>query len=421
MHSAKPYKFLAALFCAFLLACAAPLAPAQTFQVLHTFQGPDGANPISSVILDGAGNIYGTTPAGGDGNCTSEGCGTVFVLNKAGKEIALHSFKGTDGAFPHAGLTRDSSGNIFGTTVEGGSPACGGTGIGCGVAFRFSSKGKEAEYKFQGRNGDNPEASLVEDAGGNLYGTTVGGGDYLAGNVFKIDGVTGKETVLYSFTGGSDGCYPVEGLTLDSAGNLYGVTAEGGGGFCSGGQGVLFEIDPAGNETVLVTFGGREGSYPSSVPLFDPQGDLYGTTAAGGSNSNNDCSEGGCGTVFELTPQQGGLWSETVLYSFCSLPQCADGESPGGGLVRNVQGNIFGTTYRGGSYQNCPDACGVVFELTASSTESVLHSFTGGSDGASPMAGLAMDESGNLYGTAQGGGASCYSKYTCGVVFKITP
>jgi uncharacterized repeat protein (TIGR03803 family) len=398
-------------------------APAQTFSVLHTFTGPDGAEPISSVILDGAGNIYGTTPAGGDGNCSLEGCGTVFVLNKAGKEIALHSFKGTDGAYPHAGLMRDSRGNIFGTTVEGGSGTntCGGTEIGCGVAFRFSSKGKEAEFKFQGPNGDNPESSLVEDAAGNLYGTTVGGGKYGWGAVFKIDGTTGKESVLYSFSGGSDGCFPVEGLTLDSAGNLYGVTAQGGEGFCTSGEGVLFEVDPAGNETVLHTFGGTYGAYPSSVPLFDSQGNLYGTTAAGGSNSNVDCSEGGCGTVFELTPQQGGLWAETVLYSFCSLPQCADGESPGGGLARDVQGNIFGTTYRGGSYQNCPDACGVVFELTASGTESVLHNFTGRSDGADPMAGLAMDSSGNLYGTTQAGGASCYGQYTCGVVFKITP
>jgi uncharacterized repeat protein (TIGR03803 family) len=382
---------------------------------LHTFTGPDGANPEAPVILDGAGNIYGTTPAGGDGNCSSEGCGTVFVLNKAGKEIALHSFKGADGFVPRAGLLRDSKGNLFGTTAQGGRDTrfCGGTqGGGCGVAFRFNSKGEEAEYKFEGANGDEPISPLVEDAAGNLYGTTYYGGDYSWGNVFKVDGTTGKETVLYSFTGGSDGCLP-NGVILDPAGNLYGVAVQGGGGFCSGGEGVLFEIDPAGNETVLYTFGGRSGKNPDSVLLFDSQGNLYGTAGYGGSNDS--------GVVFEVSPQQGGLWSETVLYSFCSLPQCADGELPVGGLVRDAQGNLFGTTYRGGLYPNCNgDACGVVFELTASGAESVLHSFSG-SDGALPDAGLAMDSAGNLYGTTQAGGASCFGQFTCGVVFKITP
>jgi uncharacterized repeat protein (TIGR03803 family) len=331
------------------------------------------------------------------------------VLNKAGKEIALHIFKGMDGFGPSGGLLRDSKGYLFGVTANGGNSvnACAG---GCGVAFRFNPKGRAAEYMFQGApNGENPHGELVEDVSGNFYGTTDLGGEYLSGSVFKIDGTTGKESVLYSFTGGSDGCFPY-GLTLDSAGNLYGVAEGGGAGDCNSGLGVLFEIDPEGNETVLYTFGGPRGKYPNSIPLFDAQGNLYGTTAQGGANNG--------GVVYELSPLQDG-WQETVLYSFCSLPNCTDGQEPIGGLVRDSHENLFGTTLFGGS-SGC-NGCGVVFELTSTGTESVLYTFTGGSDGAFPHAGLTMDGLGNLYGTTVNGGAPCYNRFTCGVVFKLTP
>jgi uncharacterized repeat protein (TIGR03803 family) len=425
MPSTRSHQFLTLVLLVLLLTGASRLARAQTFQVLHTFQGPDGANPEAPVTLDAAGNIYGTTPAGGAGTCTSMGCGTVFVLNKAGREIALHSFRGPDGAYPQAGLLRDSRGNLFGTADGGGknTSSCGGAnGPGCGVAFRFSPKGKEVEYKFQGTpDGWQPTAPVVEDNAGNLYGTTYLGGEHGLGAVFKIQGTSGKETVLYSFTGGSDGCFPYSGVILDSASNLYGVTFEGGSGFCNNGLGVVFRVDPDGNETVLHTFSGRDGAGPDSALLFDSNGNLYGTTENGG--SSNGCGFSGCGVVFEVSPQQGGQWLETVLYSFCSLPECADGEEPGTGpLVRDLEGNLFGTTYFGGSYQNCNgDACGVVFELDAAGNETVLHSFTGGSDGAFPAAGLTLDTLRNLYGTTENGGTSCYGQYTCGVVFKITP
>lgn len=412
MRSLKSRKFLIPVLFAFFFACIPLSAPAQTYTVLHTFQGPDGAGPVAAVTLDRAGNIYGTTNVGGAGTCSSTGCGTLFVLNKAGKEIALHSFRGSDGAFPLAGLLRDSGGNLFGTTDEGGSEsgACGREG-GCGVAFRFSPpKGKEVEYEFQGApDGDRPQGSLVEDPSGNFYGTTQYGGEYGFGTVFKIDGTTGRESVLYSFTGGSDGCFPY-GVVLDSAGNLYGATTGGGNGFCDSGEGVAYKIDPEGNETVLVTFGGQGGAYPDSILLLN-QGNLYGTTEQGGSNNG--------GVVFELSAQQDGSWSGNVLYSFCSLPKCADGQEPAGGLVRDSQGNLFGTTVFGGS-SDC-NGCGVVFELASSGTESVLYTFTGGSDGADPEAGLVMDGLSNLYGTTSAGGATCYNRFTCGVVFKITP
>jgi uncharacterized repeat protein (TIGR03803 family) len=135
------------------------------------------------------------------------------------------------------------------------------------------------------------------------------------------------------------------------------------------------------------------------------------------------CGNTGCGTVFELSPQSDGTWKETVLYAFCSLSNCTDGEAPGTGpLVRDPEGNLYGTTTFGGAYRNCNgDACGVVFKLDTTGKETVLHSFTGGKDGANPFPGLVMDNDGNLYGTTQAGGAICIQLFTCGVVFKITP
>jgi uncharacterized repeat protein (TIGR03803 family) len=154
--------------------------------------------------------------------------------------------------------------------------------------------------------------------------------------------------------------------------------------------------------------------------MEDSAGNLYGTTSNGG---NSECGGYGCGVIFKLSPEAGGGWSESVLYTFCSLTNCTDGERPlTGPLVMDSAGNIFGTTYFGGSHPNCNgDTCGVVFKLDTTGKETVLHTFTGGADGALPYAGLVMDGHGNLYGTTQGGGASCYTSYTCGVVFEITP
>jgi uncharacterized repeat protein (TIGR03803 family) len=431
MQSEKPCsttKMVFAIFLIFLLASL--LVPAQsqaqTFKVLHTFHGGDGADPGGVMVRDAAGNLYGTTGAGGNGKCSQYGCGTAFKLNKAGKQVWLHSFEGRSGYGPYAGLLRNAAGDLFGTTVNGGkvNNICGGVQAGgCGLVFELDKTGKKETvlYKFAGEaSGFFPEALLVEDPAGNLYGTTYVGGDYSNGAVFKID-TAGKETVLYSFTGGSDGCFPYPGVTLDSVGNLYGVTALGGAGLCNSGYGVVFRVDAAGNETVLHTFEGYDGYDPDSVLIFDSQGNLYGTSAHGGSSSG--CGDSGCGTVFELSPESRGGWSEKVLYSFCSLSSCADGEEPGvGPLVRDSAGDLYGTTVMGGAYRNCNgDTCGVVFKLDAAGKETVLHSFTGGKDGANPVAGLAVDSRGNLYGTTQAGGATCYTSYTCGVVFKITP
>ncbi len=374
-------------------------------------------------------NVYGTTSGGGTGtkcpNYSDFGCGTAFVLNKTGKEIGLYSFNGSNGAGPYAGLLRDPSGNFFGTTLAGGTDAqaCGGTqGFGCGVAFRLTRTGKEILYEFKGTpDGESPESPLVEDTAGNFYGTTYQGGADGLGSVFKID-AAGKETVLHSFAGppegGGDGALSYTGVILDAADNLYGVTASGG----AFGAGVVYRLSAAGQETLLYSFtGSSDGGGPDSVLLSDPQGNLYGTTTGGG---NLACQGGDdCGVIFELSPQPGGTWTEAVLDTFSSLENWADGERPlRGPLVMDLTGNLYGTTYFGGAYRNCDgDGCGVVFELGATGAETVLHSFTGGSDGANPFSGLATDSFGNLYGTTQAGGATCFTFYTCGVVFKIIP
>jgi uncharacterized repeat protein (TIGR03803 family) len=429
MRSNKPFSVAKPIFMILMTLLLASVAHAQTqatkFKVLHTFDGKDGAAPTGTLVRDSAGNIYGTTSGGGTGGCDGYGCGTVFKMTKEGKEVWLYSFKGASQIDPTAGLLRDASGNLYGTTENGGkiTKTCGGVqGGGCGTVFRVDKNGQGTTlYKFKGTpDGYFPQALLVKDSAGNLYGTSYLGGVDGIGAVFKLD-ANGKETILHSFAGppegGGDGAFLYEGVIRDTAGNLYGVTAAGG----ASGAGTVFKVDSSGSETLLYSFsGGSDGGDPDSVLLLDSQGNLYGTTANGGSS---DVCDGGCGTVFELSPQSGGNWAETVVYSFCSLENCADGQQPvGGPLVKDSVGNIYGNTIFGGSYRNCNgDSCGVIFKLDTAGKETVLHSFTGGADGAFPVAGLTLDSSGNLYGTAWQGGAKCFTSYTCGVVFKITP
>lgn len=424
MQAKQIYIAATAIFLAFWLLSAVLPVHAQTFTVLHTFTGApnDGEGPFGIVIRDSAANLYGTTSSGGKGKWDGTGtCGTGFVLNKAGKEIAHLNFGLGIGCVPMAGLLRDLEGNFFGTTLLGGNTNC--YEYGCGTVYKVSKAGKETMlHEFTGSpDGEEPEALLVQDAAGNIYGTAYLGGVYNFGAVFKID-ITGKETILHSFAGpldgGGDGVYPYAGVILDAEGNLYGATAGGG----TYGAGTVYELDSAGNETLLYSFTGEsDGASPSSVLLFDPQGNLYGTTRRGG---NLNCEGGdGCGVVFELSPQQDGSWTDATLYTFCSVSNCTDGQEPiAGPLVRDTTGNLYGTTYFGGAYRNCNgDGCGAVFKLDTNEKETVLHSFTGGSDGAFPWAGLTMDGSGNLYGTATAGGdAQCLPPSGCGTVFKLT-
>jgi uncharacterized repeat protein (TIGR03803 family) len=236
------------------------------------------------LIRDASGNLYGTTPKGG-----AHGLGTVFKLATTGKETVLHSFAGypTDGFGPFASLIRDASGNFYGTTFEGGVGLCGlrFLPVGCGTIFKLDPTGNETIlYSFPGRgaNGSSPEAALTRDASGNLYGTTHGGGAFGAGVVFKLD-TAGKETILHSFTGGADGGFPLSRLVRDSSGNLYGTTSDGGvfnSGACAGsGCGVVFKLATTGKETLLHSFtGGADGTYLFAGLIRDASGNFYGTT-----------------------------------------------------------------------------------------------------------------------------------------------
>jgi uncharacterized repeat protein (TIGR03803 family) len=290
----------------------------------------------------------------------------------------LHSFSGSDGATPYAGLVRDSDGNLYGTTYFGG-PHVGGT------VFKLDTSGVlTVLYSFSGLNNDgaDPRAGLVGDSDGNLYGTTVAGGSYGSGTVFKLD-TSHTLTVLYSFSGGGDGAQPQAGLVRDSDGNLYGTTVAGG----SNGSGTVFKLGTSHTLTVLYSFsGGSDGAHPLAGLVRDSDGNLYGTTPNGGGS--------GLGAVFKLDTSH----TLTVLYSFAG----GDGANPYAGLVRDSDGNLYGTTPNGGG-----SGLGAVFKLDTSHTLTVLHSFSGGTnDGATPYAGLVRDSDGNLYGTTVSGGSS---------------
>jgi uncharacterized repeat protein (TIGR03803 family) len=288
------------------------------------------------VIRDSAGNLYGTTTAGG-----TSGKGVVFQVDSTGLETVLYSFTGgADGSSPYAGVVRDTAGNLYGTTYYGGASSC--PSLGCGVVFKLDTTGHETVlYSFTGgADGGNPYAGVIDSAG-TLYGTTVSGGTSGFGVVFKLD-TTGHETVLYTFTNGADGGYSYAGVILDPAGNLYGTTYQAG----TSNMGVVFKLDTTGHETVVHTFtGGTDGGHPI------------------------------------------------------------------GGLIRDSAGNLYGTTYQGGSSN-----AGLVFKLDTTSHETVLHSFTAGADGGYPYAGVIRDTAGNLYGTTVSGGAA-----SGGVVFELKP
>jgi len=367
----------------------------------------DGFGPAAGLI-DVHGVLYGTTVWGGDPDCVSfDGCGTVFSIDPGtGVETVLHPFAGgtRDGTFPAAGLI-DIKGKLYGTTEGGGGDGCGGGG--CGTVFVIDRKtGKEKVlYSFAGgTDGQQPEAGLL-DVDGVLYGTTELGGTGEFGTVFALDPATGVETVLYSFAGGTDGANPVAGL-IAVDGVLYGTTAVGGTYY----GGTVFALDPGtGAETVLYSFsGGADGGNPVAG-LVDVGGVLYGTTEYGGGTG----CDSGCGTVFSLDP---GTGTETVLHTFAGVP---DGAGPVAGLIA-VDGVLYGTTELGGSKIECRGrgGCGTVFSIDpATGAEEVLYAFCGGRhscNGIYPLAGL-IDVHGRFYGTTGGGG----SYIADGTVFSL--
>jgi uncharacterized repeat protein (TIGR03803 family) len=379
--------------------------------------GGDAKLPYAGLILDKAGNLYGTTEFGGAYNQ-----GTVFEVIPASDgswtESVLYSFTGgVDGGQPYASLILDATGNLYGTTTFGGGGNC---SLGCGTVFKLTpGSGAWTEsvlYTFTGgSDGGEPYARLVSDAAGNLYSTTLLGGDVGTvcstgcGTVFKLTPGSGAwtESVLYTFAGGPDGASPYDGLTFDPAGSLYG-TAYAGGAY---GYGLVFKLTPAAGggwtESVLHAFtGGYGGKYSYGDVLLDAAGNLYGTAFQGGAR--------GFGAVFELFHASKGRWRERVLHTFGNAPAA----TPVAGLVMDPAGNLYGTTMLGASQSPCGGGCGTLFKLEPGSggswTFKVLHLFGHGTDGYHPTGNLVLDQGGNLYGTTQAGGAQ-----GAGLVFEI--
>src|SRR5271168_511716 len=378
-------------------------------KLLYSFTGGnDGGDPATRLVFDSAGNAYGTSVIGG-----KFGYGTVFELKRSEgsfQEITLHDFTSSpDGKTTYGGVTFDAAGNLYGTTVAGGS---GGTcsGDGCGTLFKLTPSGsgwtESVIYNFAGGNdGFGPGGGVVFGKAGNLYGTTPDGGTHSAGTVYELSPTQAggwQEQIIHSFTGGNDGSTGSLGLLLlDATGNLYGVTEVGG----KFGAGTIFKLALSGGTWKLATlyaFGGQpDAAFPYGGLISDAHGNLYGTTYYGGEN--------GLGAVFELDTH--GLGS--VLYSFRSGNE---GNSPTSTLIFDAAGNLYGTTSAGG---NAGCDCGTVFELSPTNgawTEAVLHRFGNTPDGANPYYGMSADAQGNFYSTTAVGGTSGQ-----GIIFVFKP
>jgi uncharacterized repeat protein (TIGR03803 family) len=431
---------VAALFVLANLAFAAK----DTDTVILPFNKTDGMTPLAGFVADGAGNLYSVTSIGGTGNCSDygggQGCGTVYELSPpaesggAWTETVLYTFQGgTDGDEIEASLIIDANGNLYGTTSLGGGGSC---TYGCGTVFELSPPAVEGGawtkttlYTFRGglTDGAYPQAAVVFDNQGNLYGTTLYGGGpncagYGCGTVYQLsppqDGGSWTETVLHVFVGPSNGdAYaPTCNLIFDAAGNLYGDAGFGG----TYNNGAVFKLSPpatlgeAWTESVIHSFvGAPDGASSDGGLTLGPNGVLYGAASTWGPS--------GDGTVFQLTPPAtGSKWRLKVLKGFNLR---LEGGIPNGGLILDASGNLYGTTAVGGDLScnaGYNDGCGVAFKLAppvkegGAWKETVLHTFTGGSDGIQPESGLFFGPFGLLYGTTEAGGAS-----GAGTVFSV--
>lgn len=403
---------------AFLLAAAvlaAPRSQAQTFKVIYSFTGHDSAeHPIAGLTIDQHGNLYGTTAWGG-----AFGSGTVYELRPTPSGFAyseLHDFgHGSDGNFAWGGVTLGPNGTLYGTTAGGGIRDDGTVyqlRPPSGSCHSASCPWVETVlYRFTGdSDGRNPQAGVILDNQGNIYGTNVNGGGGKVGVVYEMSPSAGGYTfqVLYTFTDDADGGNPSSLLIFDSAGNLYGTAAVGGNSGCQGfGCGTIYELTPSAagwSERTLYTFqNGNDGGDPAAGLISDGAGNFYGATPSGAHNG---------GSVFELSPGVES-WNFNLAYDLTGV-----GPGPEENLVRDSAGNLYGSSWGDGLYGQ-----GAVFKLTPNGdggwTYTSLHDFTGGSDGGAAEGNLVMDSQGNLYGTSyEGGLASCGR---CGVVYEITP
>lgn len=390
---------IAQLICA-LIACINLSWAASSGQVIYNFTGGnDGGDPAAQLVFDSGGNGYGTTVTGG-----AFGCGTVFQLMPVGSGWQLNTLYSftcfADGKNPYGGVTLDKAGNLYGTTVAGGSGGvC--ASDGCGTVFELTKSGNSwtetVLYNFAGANdGSGPGGGVVFDGNGNLYGTTPDGGIYSLGVVYELSPANGSwtQTVIHAFTGGNDGGVGSLGLLLYSGGKFYGVTEIGG----AYSAGTVFAMYPGSegkwNFATIHAFRGQpHAGFPYGGLISDSSGNrLFGTTYYGGAN--------GMGAVFELSLVNGQL-VETIVHSFAGGK---DGSLPTSTPIFDPPGNLYGTTSTGG-YPPCD--CGTIFELSPANgrvKETILHSFKSTPDGAYPSYGLTLFNK-SLYGVTPVGGA----------------
>jgi uncharacterized repeat protein (TIGR03803 family) len=372
-------------------------------QVVYNFTGGnDGGNAATGLTLDKSGNVYGTTVVGGPYQC-----GTIFEAKPQASppwsESALYSFTCYgDGKNPHGGVTFDAQGNLDGTTVAGGTGYC--TGDGCGVVFQYASGVERVLYGFTGlKDGFGPGSPLAIDTSGNIYSTTPDGGTAGVGTVYELQNGKSKVNVLHGFLGKRDGGTGSLGALLrDSSGDLYGVTETAG----ESGNGTVYRVSAGtngkGKLTTLYTFKGTpDAGSPYGGLVADTAGNLYGTTYYGGAN--------GLGAVFELA-RKGTKYRERVLYSFKGG---SDGSLSTSTLIFASPTQLYGTTSGGGG--SCD--CGTIFSVDAKTgKEKVLHSFGASNDGAYPYYGLTREANGKLIGTTVAGGTKGQ-----GTIFELTP
>jgi uncharacterized repeat protein (TIGR03803 family) len=390
MRKSVRLQYAGVLTLSFIAALSVQAAQAQTYTVLHSFTShPDGDTPTAGVTVDASGNIYGTASQGG-----TYGKGTVWKLNANAAFSVLYAFTGGVGAGPQTPLLLDGKGNLYGTALYGGH-------FNGGSVYSVAPNGQVKELYALNRI-PNPQGRLALDRHrGILYGTTQDGGTGCSsgcGTAWQL-APAHRFAFLHKFRGAPDGATPVSGLVRDRAGNLYGATWFGGSVTqqCQQGCGTVFKVNRAGKKSTLYSFqGGNDGIAPAGDLSLDANGNVFGTTKAGG----NGCSiTGGCGTVFKINPSG----EETVLYRF---KNGSDDEAPNGGPVLDGNGGVYGTT------------ANTIFHVDANGKETVLDTQKDCTNGCNFNGDLAMDSAGALYGTTSSGGdPSCQ----CGVVFKLVP
>jgi uncharacterized repeat protein (TIGR03803 family) len=370
--------------------------PAQTFKSQKSFDNTGGALPWATLVQGNDGNFYGTTQNGGNTACAL-GCGTIFKITPTGK-LTTFSFNGTNGSQPFAGLVQAANGDFYGVTTSGGA-------YNAGTVFKFTPNGGLITlYSFNPDTGYAPMGGLVLASDGNFYGTASGGGvptgqcDPGCGTIFKIT-PKGTYTTLHNFNGLPDGGMPLATMTQASDGKLYGTASDLGN---AGSYGTVFTITPKGKFTVVHQFDNTDGAYPFGGLIQGTDGNFYGQTDLGGASDY-----GAFGTVYKMTPSG----KVTTLHSF----EQTDGDNPISNLVQGTDGNFYGTAAYGGKYPNF----GTVFKITSDGKFTTLHNFDS-TDGSYLYAGLIQATNGKFYGATYAGGSSTACPYGCGTVFSLS-